>query len=399
MKKRILGIGLALMLLTVSASAAVLTDAPGTPTQDRAVALDARWEDEARTAYDLRELPADHLTVNQAVDVYDFVYEQGNRPVRWYPEDTQKAIEAIISVDPDTLHMTEFMRLYAAEIVPPADLEATMTLTIDYQPGQLTVVVLGDTSDPANLVWTPVKSRVTANGQVEFNVPQALMAQLQGEDFTQMYLDEELQLAEQMFPPPEAEEVKRLLQSRAELSDVRRAAAIYKLQRYSYNGNGDSYGVSSCDIQRFFRDIWECSHRLKDVALENKDFESIITTHNDPQTTVYCDPPYYEAERYAVEFPRSDHQRLHDVLAQHRGFAMVSYNNCDYIRRLYEDFFIYEVERPNSQSKKKNDIYREYIMTNYDPRVFASQMTIFGDYSSDGKICRLVHIPERPLRT
>lgn len=108
---------------------------------------------------------------------------------------------------------------------------------------------------------------------------------------------------------------------------------------------------------------------------------------------------YYEAERYAVEFPRSDHQRLHDVLAQHRGFAMVSYNNCDYIRRLYEDFFIYEVERPNSQSKKKNDIYREYIMTNYDPRVFASQMTIFGDYSSDGKICRLVHIPERPLRT
>ena len=182
MKKRILGIGLVLMLLTGSASAAVLTDAPGTPTQDRAVALEARWEDEARTAYDLWELPADHLTVNQAVDVYDFVYEQGNRPVRWYPEDTQKAIEAIISVDPDALYMTEFMRLHAAEIVPPADLEATMTLTIDYQPGQLTVVVLGDTSDPANLVWTPVESRVIANGQVEFNVPQALMAQLQGED-------------------------------------------------------------------------------------------------------------------------------------------------------------------------------------------------------------------------
>ena len=92
MKKRILGIGLVLMLLTGSASAAVLTDAPGTPTQDRAVALEARWEDEARTAYDLWELPADHLTVNQAVDVYDFVYEQGNRPIRWYPEDTQKAI-------------------------------------------------------------------------------------------------------------------------------------------------------------------------------------------------------------------------------------------------------------------------------------------------------------------
>ena len=139
------------------------------------------------------------------------------------------------------------------------------------------------------MALTKELSFLPINARDEFDV---LRRQLQGEDFTQMYLDEELQLAEQMFPPPEAEEVKRLLQSRAELSDVRRAAAIYKLQRYSYNGNGDSYGVSSCDIQRFFRDIWECSHRLKDVALENKDFESIITTHNDPQTTVYCDPPY-----------------------------------------------------------------------------------------------------------
>ena len=182
MKKRILGIALALALLTGSASAAVLTDAPGTPTQDRAVALEARWEDETRTAYDLRELPADQLTMDQAADVYDFVYEQGNRPVRWYPEDTQKAIEAMISVDPDALYMTEFMRLHAAEIEPPAELDAAMTLSIDYQPGQLTVVVLGDTSDPANLVWTPVESRVTATGRVEFDIPQELMAQLQGGD-------------------------------------------------------------------------------------------------------------------------------------------------------------------------------------------------------------------------
>lgn len=125
------------------------------------------------------------------------------------------------------------------------------------------------------MALTKELSFLPINARDEFDV---LRRQLQGEDFTQLYLDEELQLAEQMFPPPEAEEVKRLLQSRAELSDVRRAAAIYKLQRYSYNGNGDSYGVSSCDIQRFFRDIWECSHRLKDVALENtKNAAGLVT--------------------------------------------------------------------------------------------------------------------------
>lgn len=63
------------------------------------------------------------------------------------------------------------------------------------------------------------------------------------------------------------------------------------------------------------------------MVLENKDFESIIAAHNDPQTVVYCDPPYYEAECYTVEFPRSDHQRLHDALAKHKGFAVVSYNS------------------------------------------------------------------------
>lgn len=78
---------------------------------------------------------------------------------------------------------------------------------------------------------------------------------------------------------------------------------------------------------------------------------------------------------------------------------MVSYNNCAYIRELYDDFYIYEAERPNSQSKKKNDKYKEYIMTNYDARIFAPQMTLFGDYANGERSCKLVHIPEKPLRT
>lgn len=233
------------------------------------------------------------------------------------------------------------------------------------------------------------------NAHDEFDV---LQRQLRGEDFTMEYMERQLDLTEVFFEPPQAEVVRQLLLERGSLGNVRRAAAFYKLQRYSYNGSGDSYGVGSCDIRRFFRDLWECSHRLKDAVLENKDFESIITARNDPQTVVYCDPPYYEAECYTVEFPRSDHQRLHDVLVKHTGFAMVSYNNCPYIRELYDDFFIYEVERPNSQSKKKNNKYREYIMTNYDPRTFAPQMSFFGDYDSRGKSCRLVHTPQRPLK-
>lgn len=82
----------------------------------------------------------------------------------------------------DSLYMTELMRLHADDAETIADLGAAMTLDIAYQPGQTTVVVLGDTSDPENIQWTPVESRVTATGQVEFYIPQELMEQLKGDD-------------------------------------------------------------------------------------------------------------------------------------------------------------------------------------------------------------------------
>ena len=128
------------------------------------------------------------------------------------------------------------------------------------------------------------------NAHDEFDV---LQRQLQGEDFTMEYMEQQLDLTEILLQPLQAEIVRQLLLERGSLGNVRRAAAFYKLQRYSYNSSGDSYGGGSCDIRRFFHDIWECSHRLKNVVLENKDFESIIAAHNDPQTVVYCDPPYY----------------------------------------------------------------------------------------------------------
>ena len=182
MNKRVISMGMALALLAGSASAAVYTDAPGTPTQDQVVSLKAQWRDEAGTAYVLEEMPADKLTMDTATSVYEYVYEEGNRPVQWYPEETQKAIQEMIGSSGESLYMTELMRLHADDVSLDADLDAVMTLDIDYQPGQMTVVVLGDTTDTENIQWTPVVSRVTATGTVEFEIPKELIEQLKGDD-------------------------------------------------------------------------------------------------------------------------------------------------------------------------------------------------------------------------
>ena len=182
MKRRIAIAVLMLMMTCCCACAEILTDAPGTPTQDVVLSLKAFWQDEAQTAYDLKVMPADQLTMDTVTDIFEFVYKQKNRPARYFPEETQQAIARMYGIDPDILYMTEFMRLHAAAITPPADLRTVMTVDVDYDPGQLIVVVLGDTSKPEDLVWTPVMARVTQTGVIECDVPRELMEQLQGED-------------------------------------------------------------------------------------------------------------------------------------------------------------------------------------------------------------------------
>ena len=172
------------MLLAGAASATELTlsDAPGTPTQDVVLSLEAVWLDEARAPYDVSVMEADALTMDTVTEIYTFVVDEGNRPARYFPEDVQQALAEMYDVDVDSLYMTELLRLHAGEAEPEADVEMKMLLDVDYQPGQLAAVVLGDTSDPENLVWHVVETSVTALGEITCVIPQELVEQVQGED-------------------------------------------------------------------------------------------------------------------------------------------------------------------------------------------------------------------------
>lgn len=68
------------------------------------------------------------------------------------------------------------------------------------------------------------------NSRQEFEV---LRKFLREEEFTDAYLREELELCERFFLPPEREELREIILKKAEMSDVRRAAAFYKVIRYS----------------------------------------------------------------------------------------------------------------------------------------------------------------------
>lgn len=204
------------------------------------------------------------------------------------------------------------------------------------------------------------------NGRDEFNV---LKKYLEKEEFTSEYLREELELAQQNLSGPQFEEIKAILMESAVMNDVKRAAAFFKLIRYSYGSGCTSYGCQPFDIRKTFHLIWSGSRRLKDTVIENKDFEALIRQYDRDNAFFYCDPPYFETEgHYAVEFRREDHARLRDTLAGCQGKWLVSYNDCEYIRELYKDYQIEAVSRINNLAQRYDNgcEFPEVLISNYD---------------------------------
>lgn len=151
--------------------------------------------------------------------------------------------------------------------------------------------------------------------------------------------------------------------------DVKRAACFYQLIRYSYGSSCTSYGSQPFDIRRTFGLLWEGSRRLAGTVVENKDFEALIRQYDREDAFFYCDPPYYKTEgHYEVVFRRDDHVRLRDVLGGLQGKWLLSYNDCAYIRELYEGYQIETVKRLNNLAQRYNqgEEYAEVFISNYD---------------------------------
>ena len=255
-------------------------------------------------------------------------------------------------------------------------------------------------SNLANLFYC-VKNRTCAfllelgflpiNSRDEFSMIRTFLEK-QEPDTT--FLQEELTLAEQNLSPPDYEEIRAILLENAQMTDVKRATAFFKLIRYSYGSGCTSFGCQPFDVRKCFDAIWQASHRLSETVIENKDFEALIRQYDRDNAFFYCDPPYYETEgHYEVVFRKEDHMRLRDTLKACRGKWMVSYNDCDFIRELYDGYYITAVTRLNNLAQRYEGgcEFPEVIITNYDPKEMERsqprQMRLFGLGEEDDEDC------------
>lgn len=207
---------------------------------------------------------------------------------------------------------------------------------------------------------------------------------LKKEDFSDEFLDEELELTTITLPEIEAKEIRELYRAASEEYDLRRAVLFLKLLRFSYSSGCKSFSCQPFSVRSLFGLIQDFSRRMDNVIIENQDFEVLIKHYDRPDAFIYCDPPYYTSEYvYDCGFAWEDHVRLHDALASAKGKWLVSYNDCKEIRDLYQGYEIFDFTRIHSMVQKyeAGKEFPELLIGNYDlyerERAKPRQLTLF----------------------
>lgn len=177
----------------------------------------------------------------------------------------------------------------------------TVTLSRPIQQG--CIEVYNDFNGDLTNLFCCVKNRTMAlllelgflplNTRDDFNVLYKFFSR---EEFTDDYLDEEMELTQRYLEPPDAKTIRRMMLERAPRGDVRRAADYFKLIRYSFSGGAKSFAGKSCDIRRFFHLVWECSRRLAEVVIENKDCVDLIRQYDREDAFFYAGFAQSESE-------------------------------------------------------------------------------------------------------
>jgi len=125
--------------------------------------------------------------------------------------------------------------------------------------------------------------------------------------------------------------------------------------------------------------------RLKGVEIDHLDFRRLIKNRDAPDTFMFLDPPYLDAEEYRLGiFTLHDHVELADMLRHATSKWLLTIGDHPKIRELYASFRVEEVTSALCVSKiidEERPTFKQLIITNYDPakmQAFAAakQMTL-----------------------
>ena len=132
---------------------------------------------------------------------------------------------------------------------------------------------------------------------------------------------------------------------------LQQSIQYFIINRCSFSGSTLSGGFSKeASIKRFTP---SSINRIKllnftNIEIYNNDFYDFVNTFINNKTLIFLDPPYYLEKKSKLYGNNGDmheefnHQLLFDLLNTKINWIL-TYNNCEYIRNMYKDYIIIDV--------------------------------------------------------
>jgi DNA adenine methylase len=136
---------------------------------------------------------------------------------------------------------------------------------------------------------------------------------------------------------------------------------------------GETFGITTktkpkLNLKKVNEIIIGVHNRLKQVTVECLDWEKFIKTYDREHSFFYLDPPYHvpSAKRlYGSSLTDEDFVKFKEVLKGLKGWFLLSLNKDEFVKNLFKEFKIEEIETAYSIPKADTKKITELIIRNY----------------------------------
>jgi DNA adenine methylase len=142
---------------------------------------------------------------------------------------------------------------------------------------------------------------------------------------------------------------------------LEQAKQYFIINRCSFSGATLSGGFSEeASTKRYTSSSIDRIQKLdlSNIELYNLDFEEFISEKSNEKSIIFLDPPYYLNKHSKLYGNNGDmhenfnHKKLFDLIKTKKNWIL-TYNNCDYVKNMYKDYIILEVDWSYGMNKSK----------------------------------------------
>ena len=179
---------------------------------------------------------------------------------------------------------------------------------------------------------------------------------------------------------PNSRELFRAFLTAPGLTEIQRAARFLLVNRWSFGGQGDSYGTSkmagggggNISLQSLAENVTAVSARLDRVNVENLDWRQVFARYDAASTFFFVDPPYIRASdtNYTAWSP-DEMSALRAGLDALKGRWLLTVDDSPECREIFAGLPMTAVGRANGienrPGRRRNLVYHELIL--HSPRL------------------------------